>query len=310
MKKLYTLSFILLTTLSFGQISITAVDTPNNQNFDGMTATGTAFLPGWTAIRNAGSGAVGATLTMAVTDGAATSGNVYNTGTTAAADRSFGTLGSGSTAPSFGASFVNNTGVAVTTISISALMEQWRTQSDNTVIEKVPFSYSTNATSLADGTWTPVTALDLVEKLTATTASTAVDGNLAANQTAITANISLSWANGATLWIRWDDANDVGTDGIYSIDNFVIKANPILAVKQNAIAGLNMYPNPVSNGNLYITSNSSQAKSVAIFDVLGKQVVNTKTSNNAVNVANLKRGVYIVKVTEDEKTATRKLIIE
>lgn len=83
-----------------------------------------------------------------------------------------------------------------------------------------------------------------------------------------------------------------------------------LKVSQNTIAGLNMYPNPVTNGNLYITSNSSQAKSVAIYDVLGKQVVNTKTNNNAVSVANLKRGVYIVKVTEDEKTATRKLIIE
>lgn len=310
MKKLYTLSFILLTTLSFGQISITAVDTPHNQNFDGMTATGTAFLSGWTAIRNAGSGTVGATLTMAVTDGTGNSGNVYNTGVNADGDRSFGTLGSGTTAPTFGASFVNNTGVVVTTVSIAAVMEQWRTQSDNTLVEKVPFSYSTNATSLADGTWTTITALDLVEKLTTTTASAAVVGNLVANQTAISANISLSWANGATLWIRWDDANDVGTDGIYSIDNFVFKANPVLAVKQNAIAGLNMYPNPVKNGNLYITSNSSQAKSVAIFDVLGKQVVNTKTSNNAVNVANLKKGVYIVKVTEDEKTATRKLIIE
>jgi hypothetical protein len=84
----------------------------------------------------------------------------------------------------------------------------------------------------------------------------------------------------------------------------------VLSVKQNSIAGLNMYPNPVKNGNLYITSDSSNAKSVAVYDILGKQVINTKTSNNAVNVANLKNGAYIVKVTEDGKTDTRKLIIQ
>lgn len=83
-----------------------------------------------------------------------------------------------------------------------------------------------------------------------------------------------------------------------------------LKVKQNSIAGLSMYPNPVTNGVLYITSNSSQAKSIAIFDVLGKQVLNTKTTNNSVNVANLKGGIYVVKITEDGKTDTRKLIVE
>ncbi len=83
-----------------------------------------------------------------------------------------------------------------------------------------------------------------------------------------------------------------------------------LSIKQNAIAGLSVYPNPVTNGTLYITSNSNEAKTVAVYDILGKQVLNTKTSNNAVNVSNLKGGTYIVKITEEGKTDTKKLIIE
>jgi hypothetical protein len=83
-----------------------------------------------------------------------------------------------------------------------------------------------------------------------------------------------------------------------------------LSVKQNSIAGLNVYPNPVTNGTLYITTNSSNAKTVAVYDILGKQVLESKTSNNSVNVANLKSGAYIVRITEDGKTDTRKLIIE
>ncbi len=82
------------------------------------------------------------------------------------------------------------------------------------------------------------------------------------------------------------------------------------SVKDNNIAGLSVYPNPVVDGTLYINSNSSVEKSVAIFDILGKQVLNTTTSNGAVNVANLNAGVYIVKVTEEGKTATRKLVVK
>jgi hypothetical protein len=311
MKKLYTLSFILLASLSFGQISITAVNTPYNETFDGMGATGTTFANGWTAIRASGTGVVGATLTMVADNGSLNSGNVYNLGATASTERSFGTLASGSTVPSFGASFANNTGVTVTDVSISAVVEQWREASNATLNEIVSFSYSLDATSLSTGTWTPVTALDLLEIKTATTINVAVDGNLAANQANISGTISgLSWANGSTLWIKWDDANDVGSDATLAIDNFVFKANPVLSVKQNSIAGLNVYPNPVTDGNLYITSNSSNAKTVAVYDILGKQVLNSKTLNNSVNVSNLKGGAYIVRITEDGKTDTRKLIIQ
>jgi hypothetical protein len=311
MKKLYTLSFILLATLSFGQISITAIGTPYNENFDTMGATGTTFVTGWTAIRSAGTGTVGATLPVVVTDGAANSGAIYNVGTTGAPERALGTLGSASTIPAFGASFINNTGSAVSTVSISGLMEQWRTGSDPALNEVVSFSYSLDATSLDTGTWTPVTALDLQEKLTTAALAGAVDGNLAANQSSISSIITgLTWVNGSTLWIKWVDSNDNFSDGTYAIDNFVFNATAALSVKQNAISGLNMYPNPVSNGNLYISTDSNSAKSVEIYDILGKQVLNTKVLNNTVNVSNLKGGAYIVKINEEGKTATRKLIIE
>lgn len=111
--------------------------------------------------------------------------------------------------------------------------------------------------------------------------------------------------------------SDSRTNGIDTNNNSVdfttgspSPENTNLAVKQNTISGLSVYPNPVKNGNLYITSNSSVAKTVGIYDILGKQVLEAKTSNNAVNVSNLKGGAYIVRITEDGKTDTRKLIIE
>lgn len=82
------------------------------------------------------------------------------------------------------------------------------------------------------------------------------------------------------------------------------------SIKDNNIAGLNIYPNPATGNTLYIISHNSVEKTVAVFDVLGKQVINTTTVNGTVNITNLNAGVYIVKVTEEGKTATRKLVVK
>lgn len=77
----------------------------------------------------------------------------------------------------------------------------------------------------------------------------------------------------------------------------------------NAINGLKMYPNPVTGNTLYLASANNSEMTIQIFDVLGKEVKNTKVMNNQVNVSSLNAGVYIVKITEAGKTATRKLIV-
>lgn len=82
-----------------------------------------------------------------------------------------------------------------------------------------------------------------------------------------------------------------------------------LGVQENNISGLNIYPNP-ANDFLHITSAANAVKTVAIYDIVGKQVLNTTTSNEVINVSNLNAGTYMVKITEEGKTATRKLVIK
>lgn len=83
----------------------------------------------------------------------------------------------------------------------------------------------------------------------------------------------------------------------------------ILDVTQNEISGLRVYPNPVSNGVLYINSDENATRTVIVYDVLGKQILNTTTQENSINVSNINSGVYIVQITEEGKTATRKLVV-
>ena len=83
-----------------------------------------------------------------------------------------------------------------------------------------------------------------------------------------------------------------------------------LQAQNNEIAGLKVYPNPVSNGVLHVESNLNTERTISLYDVLGKEVIKTTTSNTTINIANLNSGIYVVKITEGEKTATKKLVVK
>jgi len=83
-----------------------------------------------------------------------------------------------------------------------------------------------------------------------------------------------------------------------------------LSTKNNQIQGFNMYPNPTSLGYVTIASKNNAKMSIAVFDILGKQVLNKTVSNNTLNVSSLKSGVYIMKVSQDNASVTKKLVIQ
>jgi hypothetical protein len=72
---------------------------------------------------------------------------------------------------------------------------------------------------------------------------------------------------------------------------------------------LSLYPNPVSNGKVYITTKNDLDKEIQIFDVLGKKVFQTVLSSRELNISTLSPGVYIIKIKEEEASTTRKLIV-
>ncbi|NNK82013.1 MAG: T9SS type A sorting domain-containing protein, partial [Flavobacteriaceae bacterium] len=72
----------------------------------------------------------------------------------------------------------------------------------------------------------------------------------------------------------------------------------------------NLYPNPTTTGYVNIISNSSDGIQAQVFDILGKQVINNTVSNNRLNVSVLNAGIYIVKLTQNEATITKKLVIK
>jgi hypothetical protein len=83
-----------------------------------------------------------------------------------------------------------------------------------------------------------------------------------------------------------------------------------LGLVNNSISSLSLYPNPVTNGKLFISSTSDLEKEVVIYTTLGQQVLQDKTVSEAINVSTLTPGTYFVKITEADLTTTKKLIIK
>jgi len=113
-----------------------------------------------------------------------------------------------------------------------------------------------------------------------------------------------------SFFLRQDSVTETPSVEVDNLKVSTTFADVLSNSRFDAIAGLKIYPNPVVDGKLFISTDLNTAKTVSIYDILGKQVLNTRISNEVINVTSLKTGVYVVKITEEGKTATRKLVIK
>ncbi|MBG6109674.1 endonuclease I [Flavobacterium sp. CG_9.10] len=96
-----------------------------------------------------------------------------------------------------------------------------------------------------------------------------------------------------------DTCNGLGSHSLATLSNIDFDSNEF-----------NIYPNP-SNGNVKINfENSNEKYSVQVFSVLGQKVFDKEYTNSSyAAVNNLQKGVYFVKITNDTKSITKKLIV-
>jgi len=76
------------------------------------------------------------------------------------------------------------------------------------------------------------------------------------------------------------------------------------------IDGFSMYPNPVTTGKVYISTNNNAPKEIFIYDVFGTLLLKTTILGKELNLSDLDAGVYVLRVLEKNKMCTRKLIVK
>jgi hypothetical protein len=303
MKKIYTLLFFAATTLSFGQAFTATYD------FAGVTATSGITDP--TPVPTV----TGLTFGSFTAANSGTTPNSTAAGRFSFTNQPLGGVASVDTYASHTGAIDLNTYFSVTitpntnyTVDLSQII--FKSQRSGTGIR----TYAVRSSK--DGYASNLSAsIDPVNTELSVQTGNIFYRNLDATTTAQSGSkITLSGVNftavSTPITFRIYGWNAEAAGGSFSIDDVVFSGTVnTLGVAQNQIEGLKIYPNPVTNGTFYINTNADSTKEVVVYDVLGKQVVKTSTTN-AVNVSNLKGGVYIVKITEDGNTATRKLVIK
>lgn len=292
MKKIYFIGALLATALSFGQTTIT------QWNFDASNAT-----------PNVGTGTItligGPTAPVAPNDFPA-----GNPGTgKAMSSENYPAQGTNSGTAGFR--------IATSTVGYSGLSISFEQRGSNTGSRWSRYEYT------ADGTnWTALgnNGGAIINGWPASVVTVALPANADNNPNfafrivsifspnAFVENSVNMAANTAYEKINTTPTSTYNTTGTWRIDNVTLTGTT-LGVKENNISGLKVYPNPAKN-NLFVSSDSFAEKQVELYDVLGKVALKTKVTNAPINLSGLTSGVYVVKVTEEGKTATRKIVIE
>lgn len=71
-----------------------------------------------------------------------------------------------------------------------------------------------------------------------------------------------------------------------------------------------LYPNPATSNVVYITTAKNGLKDIVVYDVFGEIVLTDKIIAKSLNISRLVAGVYVLQVTENNDTMTRKLVVK
>lgn len=233
--------------------------------------------------------------TISFVGGAGSPTYVNNGGTQALAFADFplATVGSGTAGIRFTTSTVGFSGISIT-------FDAW---GHNQSSRWQQFEYTTDGTN-----WTILSNNNGTLSPTSVTTTLNFPASCNNNTNFAFRIVSIFNPSGGTEYEQVQGGGYNGNNGKWYFDNVGI-SYASLGVKDNAIAGLKVYPNPAKT-SLLITSDALAVKNVEIFNTIGAKVLTAQVNNSEINVSSLKTGVYTMKVIENDKIATRKLVIE
>jgi hypothetical protein len=331
MKKLYFLTFLSLCSMGYSQVTL-----PHYDGLDYATGSALQTQTGWTALNTGDDLAIvagslnytalqvstgnklafgGAGIDAGKDFTSQTTNTVYFSILLNVTDLTATTSTTGGyiagfvqgTSSSFGGTlWLNKVSESTFNIGVNP-----RTTAANTVYSTGPYNTNTTYLVVISYTFNDGTANDIVKLWINPSSLGATEPTASATAT----NAGTDLTSVGRLLIRQGSATDTPN---VELDEFRIgttwaEVTPqnSASVNDNAIAGLKIYPNPNSGSTLYVTSDLIGDKSVVVFDVLGKQILKVaNATDNGINIGNLKAGIYMVKVSQDGKSATRKLVVQ
>ncbi len=128
-------------------------------------------------------------------------------------------------------------------------------------------------------------------------------------------SIDLNAYLGNSLQLRFNRITGSTWQADFAFDNINLTTSPvaraIAETNQDSLSGkinsLKLYPNPVSNGVLNVSTLSSNLEYV-IYNIYGQKISNGTLKNKSINVNNLETAVYIIEFSNEKETITKLFI--
>ena len=97
---------------------------------------------------------------------------------------------------------------------------------------------------------------------------------------------------------------------LYILLFFVFAAGFAQQNESAEIPGLKIYPNPVTQGKVFIETDLVAPKKIILFDVFGTPVLEKIIKTKELALPKIKPGIYVIKIFAEAKSSTRKLVIK
>lgn len=97
---------------------------------------------------------------------------------------------------------------------------------------------------------------------------------------------------------------------VFSVMLYSQEATDLHYQKKEEIAGFKLYPNPAFGDVVQVITKDNDVKLITVYDVFGEVVLKDQISTSNFNISRLVPGVYVLQISEREKTITRKLVIK
>lgn len=101
---------------------------------------------------------------------------------------------------------------------------------------------------------------------------------------------------------------DIVDDTTMYVDNIYFWKAPTAGLDDPSLSAVEMYPNPAI-GVVKFSTVSKEALEVAVYDLLGKQVMPFQTIQTELNISSLTTGLYFVKMKQGSSATTKKLLV-
>ena len=125
-------------------------------------------------------------------------------------------------------------------------------------------------------------------------------------ETVYTVDIPLAHYTGTDL-TGVNQFKTVGNGTVY-LDNLFFWNTPTASVDDLTANSVKMYPNP-AKGVVNFTSASNADLDVAVYDLLGKEVLRANAVQSQLNISSLNPGMYFVNMTQGTTVSTKKLVV-